>query len=86
MERKYLVNLVPPLISNPAQCSRLSAAAIKRNLSAHAAVNREIPTCGTKKEMVQRLEDLLETRLADLEVRRMIKYPQQELSNEEGIM
>ncbi|KAM6494514.1 hypothetical protein JOM56_010875 [Amanita muscaria] len=78
MDRKYLVDPKPPLITDPSLCCRLSVAALKRNLSSHAAVNRDIPTGGTKKEMVQRLEQLLETRLADLEVRRMIRYPNQD--------
>ncbi|KAF8626955.1 hypothetical protein AX15_004620 [Amanita polypyramis BW_CC] len=73
LDSKFLVELPPPLISNPSLCSRLSVAALKRNLAAHAVVNRDVSTGGTKKEMVERLKMLLETRLADLEVRRMIQ-------------
>ncbi|KAK2467283.1 hypothetical protein APHAL10511_000832 [Amanita phalloides] len=73
MESKYLVEIPPPLVSNPLLCSRLSAAALKRNLAAHAAVNRDVSTGGAKKDMVERLKGLLEMRLADLEVRRLIR-------------
>ena len=74
MESKYSVDLPPHLISNPALCDKLSVEALKRNLAVHAAVNRDVCTGGTKKVLAQRLKTLLETRLADLEVRRLIRY------------
>ncbi|KAF8637752.1 hypothetical protein AX17_002594 [Amanita inopinata Kibby_2008] len=73
MEHQYLLELPPPLVSNPSLCDRLSSAALKRNLVAHSVVNPEIGTSGTKKEMAERLKNILQTRLYDLEVRRMIR-------------
>jgi len=75
MGSKYSLELPPPLISNPSFCGRLSVAALKRNLAVHAAVNKEVSTGGTKREMADRLKTLLEMRLADLEVRRLIDNP-----------
>ncbi|KAF8336050.1 hypothetical protein F5887DRAFT_891748, partial [Amanita rubescens] len=75
MGSKYSLELPPPLILNPSLCGRLSVAALKRNLAVHAAVNKEVSTGGTKKEMADRLKSLLEMRLADLEVRRLIENP-----------
>lgn len=72
MRSKYSVELPLPLISNPSVCDKLSVDALKRNLAVHAAVNRDICTGGTKKVLAERLKTLLETRLADLEVRRLM--------------
>lgn len=69
---KYLLNPTPPLISDPALCTHLSAAALKRNLSAHAICNPAILAGGTKAEMKARLKEILETRAMDLRVRGMM--------------
>ncbi|KAF8344758.1 hypothetical protein F5887DRAFT_969767 [Amanita rubescens] len=69
MGSKYSLELPPPLIFEPLP---LWSA---RNLAVHAAVNKEVSTGGTKKEMADRLKSLLEMRLADLEVRRLIENP-----------
>jgi hypothetical protein len=72
MHTKYLLNPLPPLISNPQVCARLSAAALQRNLAAHAAENPSIMATGSKEQMVERLRTLLETRKMDMLVRGMI--------------
>lgn len=72
MHLKYLVDLAPPLITNPALCARLSAGALKRNLVAHASINPAIMAAGTKAEMKERLEGILTIREKDLLVRSMI--------------
>ncbi|KAJ7595501.1 hypothetical protein C8J56DRAFT_1115426 [Mycena floridula] len=72
LHREYLINPSPPLISSPSLCSHLSAAALKRNLAAHAACNPEIIAGGSKSEMKQRLEGILERREQDLLVRGML--------------
>ena len=72
MNRKYLVDITAPLISDPADCSELSGAALKRNLVAHAERNPNILVGGTKEEMRERLHGILKTREMDLRVRGMI--------------
>ncbi|KAF7311901.1 hypothetical protein MIND_00201400 [Mycena indigotica] len=69
----YLADIAPPLISLPSLVNDLSAAALKRNLSAHAAHNASIVACGTKQEMAARLKTILETREMDLMVREMLE-------------
>ncbi|KAF8155373.1 hypothetical protein K438DRAFT_357150 [Mycena galopus ATCC 62051] len=69
---QYLLNPKPPLIDNPSVVPELSAAALKRNLAAHATCNSTIVAAGTKPEMALRLKTLLETRKADLLVREMV--------------
>ncbi|KAF8133119.1 hypothetical protein K438DRAFT_1985169 [Mycena galopus ATCC 62051] len=69
---QYLLNPKPPLIDNPSVVPELSAAALKRNLAAHATCNSTIVAAGTKPEMVLRLKTLLETCKADLLVREMV--------------
>ncbi|KAJ6578054.1 hypothetical protein B0H19DRAFT_1208086 [Mycena capillaripes] len=73
LSSRYLLNPAPPLIDNPAVVPELSAAALKRNLAAHAACNDAVVAAGTKAEMVERLRLLLVTRKADLLVREMIQ-------------
>ncbi|KAJ3856558.1 hypothetical protein EV368DRAFT_32132, partial [Lentinula lateritia] len=69
----YLLYPQPPLITSPALCSRLSAAALQRNLEAHAeAAPVQIFTGGTKEEMCERLRNLLVKREVDLVVWGMI--------------
>ncbi|KAJ7052014.1 hypothetical protein C8F01DRAFT_1066440 [Mycena amicta] len=76
LSQHYLVNITPPLIANPALIPDLSAAALKRNLTAHAARNSAIAASGTKQEMATRLKTLLETREMDLLVRDMLEAGQ----------
>ncbi|KAJ3742563.1 hypothetical protein DFH05DRAFT_1501226 [Lentinula detonsa] len=81
----YLMQPQPPLITSPALCSRLSAAALQRNLEAHAEVANKLQSTGgaeavsanmfgggTKGEMCRRLRDLLVQREVDLVVWGMI--------------
>ncbi|KAJ4000693.1 hypothetical protein F5050DRAFT_368366 [Lentinula boryana] len=79
----YLMQPQPPLITSPALCSRLSAAALQRNLEAHAEVANKLQSTGgaeavsakrsdTKGEMCRRLRDLLVQRELDLVVWGMI--------------
>ncbi|KIJ62914.1 hypothetical protein HYDPIDRAFT_157081 [Hydnomerulius pinastri MD-312] len=72
IEKEYLLQPAPPLIVDPTVCSMLSKAALKRNLGAHAAVNSSILASGTRKEMAERLKNILETRKLDLIVREML--------------
>ncbi|KAJ6489068.1 hypothetical protein C8R45DRAFT_901995 [Mycena sanguinolenta] len=69
---QYLLSIQPPLIANPDIVPELSAAALKRNLAAHAARNSSIVAAGTKQEMAARLTGLLTMRKADLLVREML--------------
>ncbi|KAJ7672228.1 hypothetical protein DFH06DRAFT_1082159 [Mycena polygramma] len=73
LSSRYLLNPVPPLIEHATVVPELSAAALKRNLAAHAACNPAVIAVGTKPELVERLRTLLETRKADLLVREMIQ-------------
>ncbi|KAJ7464597.1 hypothetical protein FB451DRAFT_1561839 [Mycena latifolia] len=73
MSAHYLVDPKPPLIDNVAVVPELSAAALKRNLAAHAERNAAVIAGGTKPEMVERLRRILETRQMDLLVREMIQ-------------
>ncbi|KIK68771.1 hypothetical protein GYMLUDRAFT_215616 [Collybiopsis luxurians FD-317 M1] len=81
----YLLHPQPPLITSPALCSKLSAAALQRNLEAHAEVTnkscfatgmktnpQKIFTGGTKEEMCERLKELLVRREVDLVVWGMV--------------
>ncbi|KAF5386481.1 hypothetical protein D9757_005899 [Collybiopsis confluens] len=76
----YLLDIQPPLITSPSWCSTLSAAALQRNLEAHADVANKyhrtkgplIFTGGTKEEMCERLRELLVRRESDLLVWGMI--------------
>ncbi|KAF8202144.1 hypothetical protein BJ912DRAFT_943889 [Pholiota molesta] len=70
---RYLVNPVAPLITNPNACNQLSAAALKRNLEAHAACNPSILPTGTIGEMEQRLYDILKLRKWDMLVVSMLE-------------
>ncbi|KAF7335460.1 hypothetical protein MVEN_02199300 [Mycena venus] len=70
---QYLLHPGPPLIDNPTIVCDLSAAALKRNLAAHAACNSAIVAAGTKQEMALRLRTLLETRKADMLVHEMLQ-------------
>lgn len=72
MHDQYMLHISPPFVSDPSVCSTLSAAALKRNLEAHSNINSEILAGGTRMEMVERLQFILETRAADNIVRSMV--------------
>jgi hypothetical protein len=72
IHKKYLLDIKPPLVSASSLCGELSAAALKRNLAAHAECNKDIVAAGTKVEMKERLEGILTVREMDLVVRGMI--------------
>ncbi|KAF7290065.1 hypothetical protein HMN09_01311600 [Mycena chlorophos] len=72
LAQHYLLTITPPLIDRPSAVPALSAAALKRNLAAHAACNAAIVATGSKPEMAARLRTLLETREMDLLVRGML--------------
>ena len=72
LDTLYLVDVKPPLIADWRLCARLSGAALKRNLMAHANVNSDVSTGGSKMEMKERLEKLLKVREDDMRVRGMI--------------
>ncbi|KAL0945349.1 hypothetical protein HGRIS_000847 [Hohenbuehelia grisea] len=69
---QYLINPLPPLITNPDAASQLSMSALKRNLAAHAACNPDISVSGSKIEMSERLRHVLQIREADLMVREVV--------------
>lgn len=73
LQSKYLIDPLPPLITNPEMCIQLSYPALKRNLAAHAEKNSFIVASGTKMEMVERLAGILKTRTLDLAVRDMLE-------------
>ncbi|CAK5273845.1 unnamed protein product [Mycena citricolor] len=66
LSSRYLLNPTPPLISSPELVPELSAAALKRNLTAHSDCNSSIVATGTKQEMADRLRGILEMRGQDL--------------------
>ncbi|KAL1744625.1 hypothetical protein HDZ31DRAFT_38200 [Schizophyllum fasciatum] len=82
MHLKYFLYPTPPLIVNPALCAQLSAAALKRNLAAHAGVNPKIVAAGTKAEMMERLASVLRMRELDVLVRELMTDPGSEGSGE----
>ncbi|KAF8896639.1 hypothetical protein BD779DRAFT_1433731, partial [Infundibulicybe gibba] len=81
IETKYLIDPLPPLITNPDVCVQLSIAALKRNLAAHAEKNPRILSAGTKAEMIERLYNILKTRRMDLLVRGMVQETEPSPSN-----
>ncbi|KAI9454768.1 hypothetical protein BJY52DRAFT_1100378, partial [Lactarius psammicola] len=72
LHTQYLLSPLPPLITQPEAASTLELAALKRNLSAHAAYNSAISTTGSKSVLCGRLFALLERRQGDLGVREMV--------------
>ena len=72
LHTQYLLSPVPPLITQPEAVSTLERAALKRNLSAHAAYNSAISTTGSKSVLCTQLIALLERRQGDLAVREMV--------------
>jgi hypothetical protein len=84
IHKRYLLDIKPPLVSASSLCRELSAAALRRNLAAHAECNKDIVATGTKAEMKERLESILTVREMDLVVRGMIWSQDEEVA--EGIM
>ncbi|KAH7920403.1 hypothetical protein BV22DRAFT_1021239 [Leucogyrophana mollusca] len=72
MDHKYLIYPSPPLAIEPCTVPLLSKAALKRNLAAHALINPDIVSSGTRREMIERLLKILETREGDIVVRDMV--------------
>ena len=72
MPAKYVVEPEAPLITDPAACAHLTLTALRRNLAAHAAVNAEIATAGTRAELRRALQAVLETRRRDLMVKMLV--------------
>lgn len=75
LDSMYLVDIQPPLVTDPAICSSLPSAILKQNLIAHAEKNPRITTSGSKAELVARLEDILRRREMDLVVAQMLLGP-----------
>ncbi|TEB31514.1 hypothetical protein FA13DRAFT_1687767 [Coprinellus micaceus] len=71
----YLVDIQPPLVSDPAACASLPSAILKQNLVAHAERNPAIMTSGSKGELLARLQDILTNREMDLVVAQMLLGP-----------
>jgi hypothetical protein len=72
LDSQYLLQPAPPLVVDVTAVGALSAAALRRNLGAHAAQNPALLVGGTKAEMAMRLTEVLERRAADLRVRSML--------------
>ncbi|KAI9434400.1 hypothetical protein H4582DRAFT_2112595 [Lactarius indigo] len=72
LHTQYLLSPLPPLITQPEVACTLELAALKRNLSAHAAYNPAISTTGNKSILCAQLIALLERRRGDLAVREMV--------------
>ena len=72
LHTQYLLSLVSPLISHPEEARTLELAALRRNLSAHAANNSAISMMGSKTTLCARLVELLQRRRDDLAVRVMV--------------
>lgn len=68
----YMVDISPPMISEPSACRFTSIMVLRRNLSQHAEFNQDIVATGSKAELVARLEDILTTRKADMLVIELI--------------
>ncbi|KAF5342427.1 hypothetical protein D9611_001240 [Ephemerocybe angulata] len=75
LESMYLVDIQPPLVSSPDDCSSLTVATLKKNLAAHSEKNPRIMVSGTRAEMIARLQDLLTKRQMDLVVAQMLLGP-----------
>lgn len=72
LDSKYMIEPKAPLIVDPEACSALTLAALKSNLSAHAAFNPDIVSTGTKSELAERLRKILETRQIDIVIRNLL--------------
>lgn len=72
ISRKYILSPDPPLITDPRTVQNLTTDAVIQNLAAHSVVNPDIPTQGPRSLLVKHLEELLETREADIQARHLI--------------
>lgn len=72
IHHKYILSIDPPLVSDPRTVPNLTTPVIIQNLTAHSAVNPDIPTQGPRGFLVKQLEDILQAREADIKVRRLI--------------
>ena len=68
----YLVDIEPPLIDCPDECSLLTINSLKKNLAAHAEKNPSISTAGARGDMLARLQEILTRRKMDLIVAHML--------------
>ena len=84
LHTQYLLSPLPPLITEPEVVSTLERAALKRNLSAHAAYNSAICTTGNKSVLCTQLIDILERRQGDLAVREMVWRSREPREPEDG--
>lgn len=85
LHTQYLLSPLPPLITEPEVVSTLERAALKRNLSAHAAYNSAICTTGNKSVLCTQLIDILERRKGDLAVREMVWRSREPREPEDGL-
>ncbi|KAF8274634.1 hypothetical protein EI94DRAFT_1561102 [Lactarius quietus] len=88
LHTQYLLSPLPPLITEPEAASTLERAALRRNLSAHAAYNSAISTIGNKSVLCTQLIALLERRRGDLAVREMVwrsREPEDGLEPEKSV-
>lgn len=72
LHSQYQMHPIAPLITDPCACRSLSANALKMNLAAHAVFNPSIYLSGSKLELIDRLREILETRLADRVVKEIV--------------
>jgi hypothetical protein len=72
LDTQYTLQPEPQLLTDASAVGKLSAAALRRNLVAHAAHSAAVVAGGTKSDMAARLGELLERRAADLVVRELL--------------
>jgi hypothetical protein len=71
LHHEYLLTIPAPFITSPGDIDRLQLVDLRKNLAAHSRVNRGISTTGNKREMGERLRNLLVRRHGDLRVKKM---------------
>ncbi len=72
MSSEYIVDIKPPLISDPEEVWRAQLNELRRNLAAHSAANTTISVAGNKSELRGRLVKLLQRRRDDFLVMGML--------------
>ncbi|KAF9450492.1 hypothetical protein P691DRAFT_758159 [Macrolepiota fuliginosa MF-IS2] len=86
MRYRYFIEIQPPLISDYELVGSLSLVELRKNLAAHAAVDKTIITTGNKADMGERLSRLLKQRMDDMRVKEMLEgsAPKASIVGDEG--
>lgn len=72
LHAQYQLHPVSPMITDPNVCECLSVNALKANLAGHAVFNPSISLSGSKPDLVERLQTILERRDADRVVKEIV--------------